>query len=72
MTSGSSRHVFHRYGAGVNLKQARKAKRLTILALATKVGISDRTVNRCERQNRLPQNRLSRERYCRILGIKAR
>jgi DNA-binding XRE family transcriptional regulator len=56
----------------VNLRSARKSKSLTQEELAEKLGLSVRTVIRCEQANKLPQNRLSRERYCRLLGLRAR
>ncbi len=72
MTSVSCRRDLHRYGAAVNLKSARQWKGLTQAALAAKVGISVRTLIRCEVDDKLPQNRLSRQRYCRILGLRER
>jgi transcriptional regulator with XRE-family HTH domain len=68
----SCEHVFHRYVSAVNLKQARKSKRLTQAALADMLGMHVRTIIRFETGNKLPRNRLLRERYCRILGLKAR
>lgn len=54
----------------MNLRQARDAKGISQEALAAKLGISRRTVIRCEQANELPGNKLVRKAWAKAIGIK--
>jgi DNA-binding XRE family transcriptional regulator len=54
----------------MNLRQARDAKGISQEALAARLGITRRTVIRCEKANTLPRNKLVRKAWAKVIGIR--